>query len=130
MANLFFDQLTAEQRADVATLADLSTWQLILPALERVSASIIHVFTCVAIVLAVRNERWSWFWLAFGYKTLVDTLAAVGVERFNPADSVINHVGFEATFVVLALVGLAGLRRLHTKFRELDTAPVEEVAMA
>jgi uncharacterized membrane protein YhfC len=121
MAIVFFDELPPEAKAELGDTHGATPLRVCLPVVERISALLIHVFSCVAILFAVRSRLWRWFWLAFGYKTLVDTLAVVGLERFSLQTSVTHHLVFEGVFLGLAALGCVGLYRLRDHYRELET---------
>jgi uncharacterized membrane protein YhfC len=85
---------------------------LVIPApiVERVSAVLLHAFSCVLIVYAVRTKVWKWFWLAFFYKTAVDGIAGLmHLEGLLKDLSVSGAWLVELVFLPFGLVGLWGL---------------------
>jgi hypothetical protein len=73
----FPNHIPAEVRdALLKQFAHSSIATILLPIIERASALAAHCSASVLIIYAVRTRRQLWFWLSFGYKTLIDALAA------------------------------------------------------
>jgi uncharacterized membrane protein YhfC len=110
--------------ASIEVLARLGNILWVLaPIIERLAAIFIHICSNVLIFYAVNTRRARWFWLAFGYKTAVDALAAVCVH-INGIDT-LKHVWTLETIVILfGLAGWLGLRWLAPRYQAL---PIREM---
>jgi uncharacterized membrane protein YhfC len=96
---------------------------LMLPILERAGTLFVHAFSCVAIVYGFRTRRvWSWFALAFVYKSAVDGVAAWGLEVFKPRESVAGLTTVELWMLPFAIVGFAGLVWLRRRMKARASA--------
>lgn len=113
---IFWNQLPEETKAAVAGRVRGDLLAIPMPVIERVSALVAHVFTCVLIVHGVRVREWRWFWISFAYKSALDAIAAWGLLATNLASSTRTLVAFEAAVGVFALVGLAGLGYLRRRY--------------
>jgi uncharacterized membrane protein YhfC len=115
---LFWDQLPADVKENLADFPEGGLAATLLPVAERVSAVIGHTFACVLIVFGVRSGARRWFWLAFAFKTASDTLGAWASLNDNTR-SVKGWFMFELAIglsVVAALFALAYLkRRFHSR---------------
>lgn len=112
---VFFDRLPPYVREEAVKALGGSTAGIPLPVVERAAALLIHVVSCVLIIRAVQTGQWRWFWLAFGYKTIVDGLAAWAVDIWRVHESLGKMALLEAVFCVLALAGLLGLLWVNGK---------------
>ena len=75
------------------------------PVSERLFTVMVHIFSNVAIFYAIARRRSGWMWLAFLYKTLIDSLAAyVQLQGLTGNLSVIWQV--EGVVAVWGLLGL------------------------
>jgi uncharacterized membrane protein YhfC len=106
---VFFDRLPPNVRDQAVKALGVSIVGIPLLIIERAAALLIHVVSCVLIIRAVQTKQWRWFWLAFGYKTLVDGLAAWAMDVWRVQDSLGKTAQLEAVFCALALAGLVGL---------------------
>jgi len=96
---------------------------LVIPApiVGRVTAILLHAFSCVLIVYAVRTRAWRWFWLAFWYKTAVDGVAGLmHLENLLTDISTLGMWVVELVFLPFGLVGLWGLRVFRRRWEALD----------
>lgn len=96
---------------------------LIIPApiVERITAILLHAFSCVLIVYAVRTRAWKWFWISFWYKTVVDGIA--GLMHLENLLTDITTLGMwivELVFLPFGLVGLWGLLAFRKRWKTLD----------
>jgi len=93
------------------------------PVVERVAAMGVHVFANVLVFYAVRRRQLRWFWLAFIYKTAVDSVAAFaqlwGVSTLGRLWAV------EAIVIVFGVIGFWGIRRVARAYRAAPAAPAE-----
>lgn len=106
---VFFDRLPPDVRDEVVRALGGSPVGIPLPIIERAAALLIHVISCAFIIRAVQTGQWRWFWVAFGYKAVVDGLAAWAVDAWRVRESIGKMALLEAVFCVLALAGLIGL---------------------
>ncbi|MEW6403271.1 MAG: YhfC family glutamic-type intramembrane protease [Chloroflexota bacterium] len=72
----------------LVTEGDDSLLAIPAPIIERITAILIHAFSCLLIVYAVQVKAWKWFWVSFFYKTAVDSIAGFihltyGVENLT-----------------------------------------------
>jgi uncharacterized membrane protein YhfC len=109
--------------APIEVLARLGNilWGL-APIVERLAAISIHICANVLIFYAVNTRRARWFWLAFGYKTAVDALAAVCVH-INGINTLGHVWTIEVILILFGLAGWLGLRWLRPRYQAL---PIEE----
>lgn len=91
-------------------------WIVLAPILERAFAVMLHIFACALIIVGARQRKWSFFWCAFVYKTLVDAVAAWGQLSFKLEPQ--WHVwAMEAIVAVFGIAGYFGLKWLSVKDR-------------
>jgi hypothetical protein len=90
---------------------------LALPIAERAIAMVIHIYSSVLVLHSVRVGQKRWFWLAFGYKSAVDAVAAAAVLGWRAPDSPGRHLALEAVMGAFAAVALVGLGRLKRRFQ-------------
>jgi hypothetical protein len=69
----------------------------------------------------IRQARW--FWLAFGYKTATDAVAAAFVH-INGIDTLGHVWTFEALLMLFGLAGWLGLRWLAPRYQALPIGQV------
>ena len=93
------------------------------PIVERVAAIFIHICSNVLIFYAVNRRQARWFWLALGYKTAVDAVAAACVH-IHGIDTLEHVWTFEAILILFGLAGWLGLCWLAPRYQAL---PIEEV---
>ncbi len=86
----------------------------IMPVWERFFTIWVHIFSNVLLFYAVLTHRPRWFWLAFGFKTLFDSVAAYAQI------SGITTLGFlwtiEAVVAVFGLLGWWGVTKLRRMY--------------
>lgn len=85
---------------------------LVIPApiIERTTIILLHAFSCLLIVYAVRVKAWKWFWVSFFYKTAVDAIAGFihityGIENLTTFGTWI----MELSFLPFGIIGAWGL---------------------
>jgi uncharacterized membrane protein YhfC len=111
--------------APIEVLARLGNILWVLaPILERLAAVFIHICSNVLIFYAVNTRQARWFWLAFGYKTAIDALAAICVH-IHFIDTLQHVWVFEALLILFGLAGWLGLRWLAPRYQAL---PIGEVS--
>lgn len=99
-----------------------SLWVL-APVVERLATIFIHLCATVLIFFAVNTRQVRWFWLAFGYKTAVDAVAAAFVHIYGI--DTLGHVWtFETLMLLFGVAGWLGLRWLAPRYQAL---PIREV---
>ncbi|MDI7274393.1 MAG: YhfC family glutamic-type intramembrane protease [Anaerolineae bacterium] len=95
------------------------------PVWERFFAVWIHVFSNVLIFHALAARRPRWFWLAFVFKTAVDTVAAGG--QTLALGSLGSMWTFEALVAAFGIAGWLGTRWLHGRYPALlEASPKPE----
>lgn len=87
----------------------------VLPIVERAAALVVHVYTCVLVIDAVRHRRPRSFWRAFAFKAALDAIAAAAILGFKAPDSLARWIAFEAIVVLFAVAAWLGLGRLHAR---------------
>jgi hypothetical protein len=75
-----------------------------------------HCLACVLLIYAVRTRRQIWFWLSFGYKSLIDTFTAWAVLSWKMPGSTTKMAQFEAVIAMFALIALVTLPRIKAGF--------------
>jgi uncharacterized membrane protein YhfC len=96
---------------------------LVIPApiVERITAVLLHAFSCVLIVYAVRTRAWRWFWAAFWYKTAMDAIAGLlHLENLLADMFTLGMWVVELILLPFGLVGLWGLWRFRKRWQQLD----------
>ena len=117
---LFHNLLPQETQARVAAqLAGHDAFlPLMMPIVERAITLFMHVFSCVAIIFGFRTRQaLPWFSLSFAYKSVVDGMAAWGVEVLKARESITGLWQTEMLMIPFALVALVGLVYLHRRER-------------
>jgi hypothetical protein len=87
-----------------------------LSIVERASAMAAHCLASVLLIYAVRTRRQLWFWLAFAYKSLIDTFAAWAILAWKMPGSTTKTAQFESVVAMFALIALVALPRLKAGF--------------
>ncbi len=87
------------------------------PIWERFFTILIHIFTSLLLFYSVRTGQSRWFWAAFLYKTLLDTIAAYAQVR--GLDSIGLVWGIELVVGLFGGLGLWGIFRLKSVYPEL-----------
>ncbi len=86
------------------------------PILERFFTVLVHILSNVLIFYAVARRQPRWFWLAFVYKTLIDTVAAYAqVTGLTPGKIWV----IEAIVAVWGVVGWLGTRLMARSYPEV-----------
>jgi uncharacterized membrane protein YhfC len=106
--------------------SSLATIQLSI--VERASAMAAHCLASVLLIYAVRTRRQLWFWLSFGYKTLIDTIAAWAILAWKMPGSATKTAEFEVVIAIFAVIALCALPRLKAGFRRLNEATPSPIA--
>jgi uncharacterized membrane protein YhfC len=86
------------------------------PVLERFFAVLVHTFANLLIFYAVAKEQPRWFWMAFAYKTLIDTVAAFG--QVTGLNTLATLWAIEAVVVIWGAGGWLGIRWLKRRYPE------------
>ncbi|MBI2176183.1 YhfC family intramembrane metalloprotease [Candidatus Woesearchaeota archaeon] len=81
------------------------------PVIERIFALFVHAFTTVLIVLAVQQSSYLLFWFSFGFKSLLDSIAAFGHLKWKVLPSRIWLM--ELIVAVFGTISLLGLLLLY-----------------
>ena len=113
---------TGVRDALLKQFAHSSLATILLSIIERASALAAHCLASVLLIYAVRTRRQLWFWLSFGYKTLIDTFAAWAILAWKMPGSTTKTAEFEAVIAIFALIALVALPRLKTGFIRLNDA--------
>jgi hypothetical protein len=98
---------------------------ILAPIWERFFATLGHIFCNLLIFYSVARRQAKWFWLAFGYKTLIDAVAAyalIVIGKAQLAESLTKLWSLEAIVAVWGFVAWLGIRWL------LRNYPVEIAA--
>jgi uncharacterized membrane protein YhfC len=88
------------------------------PIVERFFAILLHIFACLLVIYAARTRQARWFWLAFAYKTGIDTIAAFAQIR-----GLVTYPTIWAIELVVAVWGIAGwlgIRWLHKRWDDTE----------
>ena len=93
----------------------------VAPVWERFFVVWIHVLSSVLLFHAVAVRQPRWFWLAFAYKTAVDTVAAAGQGLM--ASSLVGMWMIEGLVALFGLAGWLGTRWLRERFGAPAPAP-------
>jgi uncharacterized membrane protein YhfC len=96
---------------------------VLAPVVERLAAIFIHLCSTVLIFYAVNTRRARWFWLAFGYKTAVDAMAAAFVHIYV-IDTLAGAWMFEALMILFGVAGWLALRWLAPRYQALSISEV------
>jgi uncharacterized membrane protein YhfC len=105
----------------------------LLSIIERASALAAHCLASVLLIYAVRTRRQLWFWLSFGYKSLIDTIAAWAILAWKMPGSTTKTAQFEVVIAIFALIALVALPKVKAGFiflneREPTSAPSVHLA--
>ena len=84
------------------------------PIVERFFTILVHMFSNALIFYAVAQKQPRWFWLAFAYKTLLDTAAAFG--QTTGLGTLAALWAIEAFIIVLGALGWLGLWWIHRRY--------------
>lgn len=84
------------------------------PIVERFFTVLVHIFANVLIFYAVAARKPAAFWLAFIYKTLVDSVAAYG--QLTGLDTLGKIWAIEAVVVLWGVLGWLGTRRVAARY--------------
>ncbi len=90
----------------------------IAPIVERLFTVLLHVCSNVLLFYAVAKKQPRWFWLAFIYKTAIDTVAAWG--QLTGLQSLGKIWAIEAIVIVFGVLGWWGLHRMRADYPEAD----------
>jgi uncharacterized membrane protein YhfC len=80
------------------------------PIVERLATIFIHILANTLIFYAVVTRQPRWFWLAFAYKTAIDSVAAFA--QMTGIDTLVQVWTIEAVVAVFGVLGWLGLRWL------------------
>ncbi|MBM4465587.1 MAG: YhfC family intramembrane metalloprotease [Chloroflexi bacterium] len=101
----------------LATSAKASLLDIPIPIVERLVVVLLHAFSCVLIIYAVRTREWKWFWISFFYKTALDAIAGsiqitYGVQNLTTLGAWI----VEMILLPFGIVGFWGLRTFRRRW--------------
>lgn len=125
---VFFERIPAETRTEVIKALGDSPASIPLPIVERVTALLVHIYSCALIVYGTLVKEWRWFWFSFAYKTAVDAFAAWGILSFGVKESVAKMAQFEGMLLIFPVLALIGLWALKRKFRDAQRRESEAYA--
>lgn len=97
------------------------------PTVERVAAVYIHILANVLIFYAASKRRPGYFWLAFAYKTSIDTVAAFA--QFWGLDTAARIWTIEAVVIAFGVVGWLGMRWVAARYARPAPATGEAQAV-
>ena len=110
--------LIAPQSLTEATLSSLSLLNNPLyglaPATDRFAATLIHIFSSLLLFYGVASGQARWLWVAFAYKTLVDTVAAFAI--FLGTLTLLHLWMLEAVLLALGCVAWWGIRVIQRRY--------------
>jgi len=101
------DLMPAIQRAALLTQLSLPTIMALAPIIERVFTILVHVFSAVLVIQAVKSGRVEYFMLSLLYKTGLDGMIPMLTLMFDRT-TVSGVYSIEAFIVILGLSGLGG----------------------
>jgi uncharacterized membrane protein YhfC len=84
------------------------------PIVERIFTILIHIGSCVLIFLAAARQRSGWMWLAFLFKTLIDSIAAYA--QLTGISSLAILWTLEAVVIVFGIIGWLIIRRVQAVY--------------
>jgi hypothetical protein len=102
--------------------AALAGGALIGRPVERALALVMHTFSTVLVVLAVRRGEPKWFWASFLYLSAVDAFASWAVATFGK-EAISTHWELWVGLGGFTVVALAGLTSLKPRFEAQVSAP-------
>ncbi len=105
-------RLPGSLAAEYTTLLTASTWFIFAPGIERVAAMFIHVFSCVALFVALRPGKKRYLLYAFIFKTVADGMALY-LQRITGFSFLAYAYIVEIPIVALGLIGALGLWRVR-----------------
>ncbi|MBI3037118.1 YhfC family intramembrane metalloprotease [Candidatus Woesearchaeota archaeon] len=79
------------------------------PVIERIFSLFVHAFTTVLVILAVQQSSYMLFWYSFGFKSLLDSIAAFGHLRWKVLAKPSRIWLMELIVVVFGTISLFGL---------------------
>jgi uncharacterized membrane protein YhfC len=114
LAGLLMPQsLNAQTMATLARSSDLLYG--LVPVAERLAVIFVHIFCNVLLFYSVMRRQVRWMWVAFIYKSLLDTVAAFaqawGVETAGRVWTI------EACIIVFGVVACWGVRKVGQRYR-------------
>jgi len=108
------------QLVKFATCGTNSLLVIPAPIVERITAVLLHAFSCLLIVYAVQTKMWKWFWVSFFYKTAVDAIAGFLHVTYGMENITTTGVWvIEAVLLPFGLVGLWGLCAFRKRWEDL-----------
>ncbi len=84
------------------------------PVIERIAVVFAHIFSNLLLFYGVQKKQPGWFWLAFAYKTVLDTFAAFA--QFWGVDTVGRIWPIEAILIVFGVIGWQGILWLQPRY--------------
>lgn len=89
------------------------------PIIERAAAILLHTFSCILIIYALRMRKWGWFWLSFIYKTGIDSVVAYGQLSYDFNNPFYLWI-FESIIVIFGFLGIWGIYYFRRKYCILE----------
>ena len=86
------------------------------PVVERFFTILVHIFANALIFYAVAQNQPRWFWVAFAYKTLLDTAAAFG--QSTGLDTLATLWAVESFVIIWGVIGWLGIRWIKKRYPE------------
>lgn len=90
------------------------------PVVERIATIFVHILCSVLLFYGVLTRRSRWMWMAFLYKSILDTIAAFA--QFWGVGSLDHLWAIEAMIVVFGVIGWWGIGRVAARYRAYETA--------
>jgi uncharacterized membrane protein YhfC len=90
---------------------------LVIPApiIERFFTILIHIFSSILIFYSIKNKIYSFFWLSFAYKTIIDAIAAWANLSFNI--NILSHLWIiELIVIIYGIIGFYGIRWIKNRY--------------
>jgi len=104
-----------EYQAIIIEQLSASTLFVIPAIIERAAAILLHVFSAVLVVYAVRTRKLKYLWYSVIYKAIVDGIIPGLVYALNPASSLAGAYVIEIPFIMLGAIGFYGTKWLARK---------------
>lgn len=90
------------------------------PIVERIATIFVHVLCSVLLFYGVLTHRSRWMWMAFLFKSLLDSVAAFA--QFWGVGSLEHLWVIEGVIVLFGIIGWWGIGRVAERYRAYETA--------
>jgi uncharacterized membrane protein YhfC len=118
--------MTTPQALPFSTLKQLAAannlFIALAPVIERFFTVLLHACANVLIFYAVAKQESRWMWLAFLYKTAIDSIAAYAQLSGNLASTAFLW-SIEVIVVLFGFLGWFGIRRIKTRYPQREPTP-------